>query len=73
MKYIVFFDLLQVALGKVFHWFQGYRVPCQAPAKPEEVGIKLPGEEEETPDQSDAELAKHDLIQVIKISKIACI
>lgn len=51
-------------MGKVFHWYQGHRVACQAPAKPEEVGIKLPGEADEKPQQTDAELAKEDLIIV---------
>ncbi|XP_045186711.2 RNA polymerase II-associated protein 1-like [Mercenaria mercenaria] len=52
----------ELAQGKVFHWYQGHRVACQAPAKPEDVGIKLPGESEEKPEETDADLAKQDLI-----------
>lgn len=53
-----------MCLSKVFHWYQGYRVACQAPAEPESVGIKLPGEMEEKPQETDAEIAKHDVILV---------
>lgn len=54
----------QLCLGKVFHWYQGYRVACQAPAEQESVGIKLPGASEEKPEESDADLAKRDIVLV---------
>ncbi|KAL4237863.1 RNA polymerase II associated protein 1 [Mactra antiquata] len=48
------------ALNKVFHWYQGNRVTCQASSEPESVGIKLPGDTDEKPEQTDADVAKHD-------------
>jgi len=54
-----------VCLEKVFHWYQGHRVACQAPLQQESVGIKLPGESEEKPEESDADIAKHDIVTVI--------
>lgn len=38
---------------------------CQAPLQQESVGIKLPGESEEKPEESDADIAKHDIVTVI--------
>ena len=51
-------------LDNVFHWGQGHRVVCQAPAEPEESGIKLPDVADEKPEETDAEVARRDLILV---------
>ncbi|XP_052766756.1 RNA polymerase II-associated protein 1-like [Mya arenaria] len=52
----------EFALRKVIHWYHGYRVTSQAPVHHESVGIKLPGESEEKPQETDAVVIKRDVI-----------
>ena len=48
----------------MFHWPQGHRVPAQAPVPLESPGIKLPDAEDERGQETDAEVARKDLILV---------
>ena len=48
----------------MFSWSQGYRVPAQAPVAPVSPGIKLPDTEDEKGQETDADVAKKDLILV---------
>ena len=54
----------QLSLDHVFHWHQGHRVPAQAPVPPDSPGIKLPDIEDEKGQETDAEVARQDLILV---------
>ena len=48
----------------MFHWNQGHRVPAQAPVAPASPGIKLPDVIDEKGEETDADIAKKDLILV---------
>lgn len=48
----------------MFHWPQGHRVPAQAHVTPESLGIKLPEVEDEKAQETDADVARKDLILV---------
>ncbi|KAH3853182.1 hypothetical protein DPMN_095704, partial [Dreissena polymorpha] len=52
----------EMCLHRTFHWYQGHRVTCQAPIEPESVGIKLPTDLDETPQETDVEVVKKDII-----------
>ena len=55
---------IQLSLDHVFDWPQGHRVPAHAPVPPDSPGIKLPDIEEEKGQETDAEVARQDLILV---------
>ena len=59
------FTLLQKSLDRVFSWHQGHSAPKHQPRSDEDEIKKVTSNEEETPEDTDADLLKIDVILVM--------